>query len=98
MPIRLNLLAEAQAAAEMRRRDPVKRALWLSGLLIALVLVWSGYLYLKSLVANNDLGRVEAQMMTHTNKYQQILSDQERTDEIRMKLRALNELATNRFL
>ena len=27
MPIRLNLLAEAQAAEELRRRDPVKRAL-----------------------------------------------------------------------
>jgi len=26
MPIRLNLLAETQAAEEMRRRDPVKRA------------------------------------------------------------------------
>ncbi len=35
MPIRLNLLAEAQAAEEMRRRDPVKRALWLAGLIIA---------------------------------------------------------------
>ena len=27
MPIRLNLLAEAQEAEEMRRQDPVKRAL-----------------------------------------------------------------------
>ena len=33
MPIRLNLLAEAQAAEDLRRRDPVKRALWLARLM-----------------------------------------------------------------
>ena len=34
MPIRLNLLAEAQAAEEARRRDPVKRAVWMAALII----------------------------------------------------------------
>src|SRR5580765_5785017 len=61
MPIRLNLLAEAQAAAEMRRRDPVKRAIMASVVLIALALGWSGYLYLKSMMANSDLGKIEIQ-------------------------------------
>jgi len=41
MPIRLNLLAEAQAAEEARRRDPVKRAIWIGALLVSVVLVWS---------------------------------------------------------
>jgi hypothetical protein len=98
MPIRLNLLAEAQAAAEMRRRDPVKRAIMASVVLIALALGWSGYLYLKSMMANSDLGKIEVQMQTHTNKFQQIQMALDKTDEIKTKLQKLGELSTNRFL
>jgi hypothetical protein len=98
MPIRLNLLAEAQAAADMRRRDPVKRGIMLSALLIALVLGWSGYLYLKSMMANNELAKVETQMQTHTNKYQQIKLALDKTEDIKTKLQKLSELTTNRFL
>src|SRR5712671_1858812 len=98
MPIRLNLLAEAQAAAEMRRRDPVKRALWVSGLLIVLVLLWSGYLQLKAMLANGEVGRIESQMLTHTNQYQKVLSDQQKSSEIKQKLTALRQMTTNRFL
>jgi hypothetical protein len=98
MPIRLNLLAEAQAAAEMRRRDPVKRAIMASVVLIALALGWSGYLYLKSMMANSDLGKIEVQMQTHTNKFQQIQIALDKTDEIKTKLQKLGELSTNRFL
>ena len=39
MPIRLNLLAEAQALEESRRRDPVKRAVW-AGVFLVLALAW----------------------------------------------------------
>ena len=46
MPIRLNLLAEAQAAEEARRRDPVKRAIWLAALIIALMSIPFGGLLL----------------------------------------------------
>ena len=98
MPIRLNLLAEAQAAAELRRRDPVKRALWLAGLLIGLMLLWCGYLQLKAMVANNEVGRIESRVLTHTNQYQQVLNNQEKSSEIKQRVTALNALATNRFL
>jgi membrane protein insertase Oxa1/YidC/SpoIIIJ len=98
MPIRLNLLAEAQAAADMRRRDPVKRAIMLSVVLVAIMLGWSGYLYLKSMMANSELGKIELQMQAHTNKYQQIKIALDKTDEIKLKLHALSELTTNRFL
>jgi hypothetical protein len=98
MPIRLNLLAEAQAAAEMRRRDPVKRALWVSGLLITLVLLWCGYLQLRAMMAGSEVGRIELQVLTHTNQYQQVISDQQKSSDIQQKLTALQEMATNRFL
>src|ERR1039457_1083584 len=98
MPIRLNLLAEAQAAEEMRRRDPLKRALWLAALIIALILVWSSYLQLKATLANSDVTRVEAQMGARTNEFQQILDNQKKTGEIGARLRVLRQLSSNRFL
>jgi|ERR1035437_9189750 hypothetical protein len=98
MPIRLNLLAEAQVAEEMRRRDPVKRALWLAALIIALVLVWSSFLQLRATLANSDVTRVEAQMGARTNEFQQILDNQRKTAESDGRLRVLRQLASNRFL
>jgi hypothetical protein len=44
MPIRINLLAEEQYLAEMRRKDPVKRAAYLGGFLAVLALGWWGWL------------------------------------------------------
>src|ERR1017187_6484367 len=98
MPIRLNLLAEAQAAEDMRRRDPAKRALWVAALIIALMLVWSSYLRLRATLANSDVTRVEAQMGARTNEFQQILENQAKTRDIDGRLRVLRQLAGNRFL
>lgn len=98
MPIRLNLLAEAQAAEEQRRRDPVKRAIWVAALLISLMLVWSSSLQLKSMLAKKDLGRVQAQINSRTNEYQKVLNDEEAGRETKFKLASLDRLATNRFL
>ena len=98
MPIRLNLLAEAQAAEELRRRDPLKRALWGAALSISLMLVWSSSLFLKGVLANSELSRIQGQMSARTNQYQQVLNNQKKIEEIRMKVGALYQLATNRFL
>ncbi len=98
MPIRLNLLAEAQAAEELRRRDPVKRVLWIAALLIALVLGWASSLQLKAIVVNKDLGTVMALMKACTNDYQQVIEMQQRIGDMTQKLSALNALSTNRFL
>ncbi len=98
MPIRLNLLAEAQVAEEMRRRDPVKRALWVAALIIALVLVWSSVLQLRTTLANSDVTRVEAQMGARTNEFRQILDNQKKTADIDGRLRVLRQLAGQRFL
>ncbi len=98
MPIRLNLLAEAQAAEEMRRRDPVKRALWLAGLIIVLMLVWSSYLQFRTTLAKSVVARIEAQMGARTNEFRRILDYQKKTAEINDKLRLLRLLAANRFL
>jgi hypothetical protein len=98
MPIRLNLLAEAHVAEEMRRRDPVKRVAWAAALSIALMLGWFSSLQLKAIVANKDLGVVQAQMKACTNEYSNVVEMQKKTAEMNQKLIALHTLTTNRFL
>lgn len=98
MPIRLNLLAEAQAAEELRRRDPVKRALWVAGLLVAAMLAWSGWLQFQTMRSHARLGKVVNDISVRTNEFQQVLELQKKAIEIEAKLGALRQLATNRFL
>jgi hypothetical protein len=98
MPIRLNLLAEAQAVEEQRRRDPVKRAIWIAALLIALMLVWASSLQLKAIIANQSLGKVAAQMQARTNDFKKVIDAQRKIADINFRLASLHALATNRFL
>jgi len=98
MPLRINLLAEAQALEEMRRRDPVKRAIWVGVLLGLLMLAWSGYLQSKTMLAGRQLHRLESKLTSNTNEYQQVLSSKKKLDDASQKLLKLQQLTTNRFL
>jgi hypothetical protein len=98
MPIRINLLAEAHAIEDLRRRDPVKRAIWIGICLVLLVLAWSSSLQLKAMIAKGELSRVAAQVSTRANEYQQVLANQRKLAEMNQKLAALEQLATNRLL
>jgi hypothetical protein len=98
MPIRINLLAEAQALEDLRRRDPVKRALWLGLLLVLLVLVWSSSLQLKAMIARGELNRVEGLLASRTNEYRAALANQQKLAEVSHKLEGLHQLASNRLL
>jgi hypothetical protein len=98
MPIRLNLLAEAQAADDMRRRDPVKRGSWLAALIVALLLVASSFLQLRVTLKSNELSRIQSQIQSQTNSYAQVLDNLNKVVEINQRLSALRQLATNRFL
>ncbi len=98
MPIRLNLLAEAQAAEDMRRRDPVKRAIWIAGLFVALLLAGSSFIQLRATVANGKLSRVEGEISAQTNAYKVVVENQKKTAEINQKLESLRHLSTDRLL
>jgi hypothetical protein len=98
MPIRLNLLAEAQAAEDARRRDPVKRAVWMSALIIVLILVWISSLQLKAILVNSEVSRLEGQVNSHTNEYRGILDSQNKSADIKYKLDALRSLSARRLL
>jgi len=98
MPIRLNLLAEAQAAEEMRRRDPVKRGIWVGVLIVVVMLVWSSSLQFQAMLAHSELGRLDGQIQSHTNTYQAVLDNQNKTAEMKRKLSALRLLSASRLL
>ena len=98
MPIRINLLAESQAAEEIRRRDPVKRAIMVAICIVVMVLVWSSSLQVKIMADNGRLGSLEAKLDGKTNEYVQVLESQKKLAEAKSKLEALNHLAAGRFL
>lgn len=98
MPIRLNLLAEAQAQEDFRRRDPVKRAIYIGIFAVVVGLVWSSSLQLKALIAKGQLSSIEAQISQHTNAYSAVLENQKRLADTHHKLVSIRMLATNRFL
>lgn len=98
MPIRINLLAETQAAEEMRRRDPVKRAIWAGIAVVSAVLLWSGWLQFKIIHARGLLEKQESAWKSREKSFQEVTDKQKKLVESERKLAALQRLSTNRFL
>ena len=98
MPIRINLLAEAQAAEDLRRRDPAKRALLLGALLVVLMLVWSSFLELRAMLADSALNTLQAQVQTRTNEFQRVIANQNKINQAQSQFVALQRLTDCRFL
>jgi hypothetical protein len=98
MPIRINLLAEAQTEEDLRRRDPVKRTFLFGGCAVAAVLLWSLSLYATGLIRKSELGRLDTDLESRTNEYVRVLADQRRLADTYQRLGSLQQLATNRYL
>ncbi len=98
MPIRINLLAEAQAAEEVRRRDPAKRAIWAGIIVIAVVLTWVCALQAKIIVVNSTLSARLAQKDSLEKQYTTVVSNEMKLREVTGKLDALNRFTSTRFL
>jgi hypothetical protein len=98
MPIRINLLAEQQAADEMRRRDPVKRAIWVGSFLVGLMTAWSGYLQARLMAATSEVNRYESEYKKLESNFKKVSANMEAAAEAERKWGALQSLATNRFL
>jgi hypothetical protein len=89
MPIKLNLLAEAQAQEEMRRKDPVKFATFVGALAVVISLVWFSASFATLKMTENKLNVVKAEIATHTNDYALVIQNknkiaacQKRQDEL----------------
>jgi len=98
MPIRLNLLAEAQALEEERRRDPVKRALLISVAVIAASLLGTLIHYSQVLVQNSEWTGLQTQYQLLRRDYDLARQNEKKLVETQERLAALHRFATNRFL
>jgi hypothetical protein len=98
MPIRINLLAEALAQEELRRRDPVKRAIWVSAFLVLAVVGGCLYLQGQAMVAKAELSRIEAQLSARAKEYNATVANQRKLADMNHKLDSLQQLAGNRLL
>ena len=98
MPIRINLLNEAQAAADLRRRDPAKRAIFLGMLLLALSLVWFSSTWLEYKLVQKNYSQVQDEIHAHSNDYDRAQVDLKQLNNSKQRLAALQQLSTNRFL
>lgn len=98
MPIRINLLAEAHAAEEQRRKDPVKRGIYAGVLIVSCVLMWAVMLQVKMVAAKHELNSLETQWKAIYKDYQVAVDKRRRSLEVEEKLGALYALNTNRFL
>ena len=98
MPIRINLLAEAKAAEELRRHDPVKRVIFVGALAVALTLVWSSSLQLETMLAKKEVSDRQMEIAARTNEFQRVLTDQKKTAAANEKLIALKKMTNSRFL
>jgi hypothetical protein len=98
MPIRINFLAEHQAAEEAKRRDPAKRAQVMGVCLVLLLVVWAAVLQVKLMAASSVVADVEARYKQVEAPYQLVRTNYLRATDAIGKLAALRQLATNRFL
>jgi len=98
MPIRINLLAEALAEADLRRRDPVKRAIFGGAFLVALSLVWFSSIWLTYVVYKQHLNQIDAEIQTRSGDYDQMQNNSKKIAELQQRMADLDKLAAARFL
>ncbi|HAV63783.1 MAG TPA: hypothetical protein DCY13_15635 [Verrucomicrobiales bacterium] len=98
MPVRINLLAEAIAAEEERRNDPVKRAVWIGGFCVFLVLLYYSTLLFEQMVVSSRLAEKNTEWSRLEPEAKNIATVSKNIREAADRLAALDRLATNRFL
>lgn len=98
MPICINLLAEAKLAEELRRKDPVKRAIFIAGFVVSLLILWSSTLQFKIMASKSELSSLDSRWKDIEKNYLVALETKKRFTDVETKLNALQQVTTNRFL
>ena len=98
MPIHINLLAESQIAEDLRRRDPVKRAIFGGVFFIVLALVWWSSLLLEVMIQKNALSQTQSEIDGRNGTFQEVSANKTKIFEARSKLASLQKLSEARFL
>ena len=98
MPIRINLLAETLAEEEMRRRDPVKRAIYLGVLLVVFTLVWLSSAMLESMLTKRSYNNIQLEIQAKNTDCAAVKANLAKIADSQQRLDALNQLSAARFL
>jgi hypothetical protein len=98
MPIHINLLAEAQIAEDLRRRDPVKRAIFFGALLVFSTLVWSSALQLEVMNSRMTLTTLKSEIEGVNDDWKSVDDNQKKISDAGKKLESLEQLSNARFL
>ena len=98
MPIRINLLAEQQAAEEARRKDPVKRAIWIGSALVFLTLVWTILLYMEVKAKRSGLANLTESFKQVDESARVVRNTQSEVGDVERRITSLERYSTNRVL
>lgn len=98
MPIHINLLAEAQAAEDLRRRDPVKRAIFVGSSLVVLMLFWGLMGQINLSLANQGLVGVNIQIDARNKDYTNVVARLNQIAVAKFEMDSLKKLQAARFL
>jgi type IV pilus assembly protein PilM len=96
--IQLNLLAEDQELADLRRRDPVRRAILLTSVLLAGIGLWAAWLGWQIWEAQREVQRVDRRMTLLQNTASEPMRDAQRASELERRWEALSQHEAQRFL
>jgi len=91
-------MSEALAEEDLRRRDPVKRSIFVGVFLVALSLVWFSSTWLEYKLIQQKESQVQIEMQLHTNEFSQVQMNLKKITDGQHRLGALLQLNTNRFL
>jgi hypothetical protein len=97
MPIKINLLAEQQAAEELRRKDPIKRAVFAGVGLMVLMIGWIAMTQMQVWAARYELNTNVTRLKKVEESSKQAKNRQVASLDAESRLKALDRYAANRF-
>ena len=97
MPIRINFLAEEQAAEQMRRQDPVKRNIFAAVGVVGLMILWLVFVLVLGIKDKKALSNKNADWEGIKAVVEEVEVDEKAMKETERRLILLTQLATNRF-
>lgn len=97
MPIRINLLADQQAAEELRRRDPIKRAVFGGCALLVLIIAWIVTTQMQVWAARHELNQENTRVAKVEGPAKAIKNKQVAALDAEGRLKALERYGDSRF-
>ena len=82
----------------MRRKDPVKRSIWIGSFVVFLVLLASATQQFKIIAARSEVNSLGARWKMIEKQVQEVNDHRNSTRELEKKLAALEQFTTNRML